>query len=90
MTETGNGSAGPVPVLAGHLVIYGDAVAFRPDGADQVVVRPLISMARDQLCELLSEGDGGMLASIMNGQLPKMNRETRRQMTAAAKAAARG
>lgn len=65
----------PAPVLAGHLVIYDDAVAFRPDDAPEdsaPVVRPLISMARDQLLELLTPGDGGMLATIMNGQIPKL------------------
>jgi hypothetical protein len=73
MMDESNGSAPPAAVLAGHLVLYPDAVAFRPDGApdEAVIVRPLIPMARDQLVELLSPGDGGMLASVMNGQLPK-------------------
>ena len=77
MTD-GNGAAPAVPdvVLAGHLVVYPDAVAFRPEGGgdEDVIVRPLIPMARDQLIELLSPGEGGMLATIMNGQIPKMAR----------------
>jgi hypothetical protein len=68
-----NGSTPPAAVLAGHLVLYPDAVAFRPDGAgdEAVIVRPLIPMARDQLVELLSPGEGGMLAAVMNGQIPR-------------------
>lgn len=75
MTD-GNGSAPPDPVMSGHLVLYPDAVAFRPEGGtdDDVIVRPLIPMALSQLVELLSPGDGGMLATVMNGQIPKIPR----------------
>jgi hypothetical protein len=88
----GNGTAPPESVLAGHLVLYPDAVAFRPDGGgdETVIIRPLIPMARDQLVELLSPGDGGMLAAVMNGQIPKMNREQRREMAAKMKGAVNG
>lgn len=70
-----NGNA-PVPVLSGHLVLYPDAVAFRPEGGadEDVIVRPIIPMARDQLIELFSPGDGGLLATVMNGQIPKMSK----------------
>ena len=61
-------------MLAGHLVIYDGMVAFRPDGGgdDDVINRPIIPMGRDALLELLSPGDGGMLATVMNGQIPKI------------------
>lgn len=61
--------APPVPRLAGHLVIYDDAIAFRPDGGtdDQVIVRPVIGIARDHMAELLSPGPGGLLAAVLAG-----------------------
>lgn len=71
MTD-GNG-AEPIPaILAGHLVLHDDALGFTPDGTEDTIWRPIISMARDQLVELLSPGEGGMLAPVMNGQIPKV------------------
>jgi hypothetical protein len=90
MTEP-NGTR-PQPVLAGHLVIYPDAIAFRREGGQDgdVVVRPIIPVAREQLMDLLSPGEGGILAPVMNGQLPKMNREQRRAAMAMAKGGTSG
>lgn len=66
MTDT------PQPVLAGHLVLYPDAIAFRPDGGtdEEVIVRPVLAMAKDSLVALFSPGPGGLLASILDGRPP--------------------
>jgi hypothetical protein len=71
MTD-GNGADPPDVVLAGHLVLYPDMLAFRPDGGDNdtVIYRPLTPPAPDLLAQLLSAGDGGMLATVIAGKLP--------------------
>lgn len=88
MTD-GNGTAPPPElVLGGHLVVYTTHIAFRPDGGDDesLIFRPMIPMALGQMVALLTPGDGGILAAVMNGVLPG-NRATRRAAVAAAKAA---
>jgi hypothetical protein len=92
MTD-GNGTASePVPVLAGHLVIYPDAVAFRPDGAgdDQVIVHPVGQVFRETLLHVLTSRDLGQMGAFLKmdtvNPLMALNRQQRR----AAKAAARG
>ena len=70
MTEA---AADPVPVLAGHLVIYADAVAFRADGGDEVVVRPVIELASGHLVQLFTPGEGGLLAGVLSGNLSGLN-----------------
>ena len=72
MSETGNGlPEPPVPVLAGHLVIYGDAIPFRADDGTRVVrVAARIMVA--ELVALLSEGDGGRLAPMLAGNFRAM------------------
>jgi hypothetical protein len=73
MTETDNGlPEPPVPVLAGHLVIYGDAIAFRADGSDTPVVRVAARMMATELAALLSPGDGGRLAPMLAGDFRAM------------------
>jgi hypothetical protein len=70
-----NGDGPPMPVLAGHLVLYPDAVAFRPDGGtdEQVIVRPVIQLAGEHLAQLFTPGDGGLLAAVLCGNLSSMN-----------------
>jgi len=69
-----NGQVPPVPVLAGHLVIYdGGVVAFRADGAEEVVRPPLPPVIVPLLVELTSE-DMPMAGPLMSRVLAAMSR----------------
>ena len=73
MTEqaesNGQAAAAPEPLLAGHLVIYEDAIAFRADGSESVIVRAAMPQMVQALSEVLSEGDGGILAKVLAGDI---------------------
>jgi len=80
-----NGQAVPAPLLAGHLVIYGDAVAFRPDGGGdgQVIRHQIGRMFRETLLHALTTADLGPMGPFLKldspGALqPLMNRHQRR------------
>ena len=89
----------PQPLLAGHLVVYQDAVAFRPDGGgdDQVVRHNIGEVIRETLVHMLTSQDLGraagflrMDASPMMAMMSGMNRHDRRAMKAATKGQADG
>lgn len=75
-----NGQVPPVPVLAGHLVIYdGGVVAFRADGAEEVVRPPLPPVIVPLLVKLLSgeeltSDDMPMAGPLMSRVLAAMSR----------------
>jgi hypothetical protein len=92
MTEPdGNGVEAPVAVLAGHLVIYPDAVAFRPDGGgpDTVVVHKVGQVFRETLLHVLATKDLGQMAAFLQmdsmNPMAMLNRDTRRAVKARAK-----
>jgi hypothetical protein len=91
MSESNGGPpAEPVPVLAGHLVIYPDAIAFRADGAETIVARALDSRVAGPLTDLFTEGDGGVLAALIAGDMSKLMGMMPGGMMGAIKAARRG
>lgn len=78
MTD-GNGTAPAEPVLAGHVVIYPDMVAFRPDGGgdEDVIHRPvkgrLGSGGIEAFIQFLSPGNGGQLAFLLGSGIDGLN-----------------
>ena len=90
MTDA-NGDTPAEAVLAGHLVIYPDAVAFRPDGAgdDQVIIHHIGQVVREWLLHLLTTKDLGVMTSMLKMDSPMglLNRDQRRAVKAAARKA---
>lgn len=67
-----NGASSPVPVIAGHLVIYEDGVmAFRRDGTEDVTHPPLPPMVMPLLVKLLA-GEQLTLGDVPGGMRGKV------------------